>query len=220
MNIVLRLICLLIGYGFGCIQWAYLIGKHKGIDIRNYGSGNSGTTNALRVLGKKAGVIVFIGDFLKAIILCLLIKGIYGHRNPDMAPLLMLYGGFGVVLGHNFPFYLKFKGGKGIACTVGLVFCLSWQVGLVVMVEFFLIFFTTHYVSLGSTLCYVLFLVQTIVFGQMGGFRMSQVHLNELYIVLAALTFMALYRHRANIKRLMSGTESKIYLSKKHKKTV
>ena len=217
---LVRLLCLVIGYAFGLVQTAYIIGRLHGIDIREHGSGNAGTTNAMRTMGRKAGAMTLVGDMLKCILASLVARLLFGGSHPDMLPLLCAYAAAGAILGHNFPFYLKFKGGKGIACTVGLVFCLSWQVGLVVMVEFFLIFFTTHYVSLGSTLCYVLFFAQTIVFGQMGGFKMSQVHLNELYIVLAVLTFMALYRHRANIKRLLSGTESKIYLSKKHKETV
>lgn len=216
---LVRLLCLVIGYAFGLIQTSYIIGRLHGIDIREYGSGNAGTTNAMRTLGRKAGAMTLVGDMLKCVLAALVTRLLFAGSHPDMIPLLCAYAAAGAILGHNFPFYMKFKGGKGIACTVGLVFCLSWQVGLVVMVEFLLIFFTTHYVSLGSTLGYILFLAQTIIFGQMGGFGMSQIHLIELYIVLGLLTAMALYRHRANIKRLFAGTESKIYLSKKHNKT-
>lgn len=217
---LVRLLCLIIGYAFGLVQTAYIIGRLHGIDIREHGSGNAGTTNAMRTMGRKAGALTLVGDMLKCVLAALVTRLLFGGSHPDILPLLCAYAAAGAILGHNFPFYLKFKGGKGIACTVGLVFCLSWQVGLVAMVEFLLIFFTTHYVSLGSTLGYVLFFVQTIIFGQLGGFGMSQVHLNELYIVLGILTAMALYRHRENIKRLLSGTESKIYLTKKHNKSV
>lgn len=217
---LVRLLCLIIGYAFGLVQTSYIIGRMHGIDIREHGSGNAGTTNAIRTMGRKAGALTLLGDMLKCVLASVVARLLFGRTHSDMLPLLCAYAAAGAILGHNFPFYLKFKGGKGIACTVGLVFCLSWQVGLVSAAEFLLIFFTTHYVSLGSVLGYVLFLIQTIIFGQLGGFGMSQVHLNELYIILTVLTVMALYRHRENIRRLLSGTESKIYLSKKHNTAV
>jgi glycerol-3-phosphate acyltransferase PlsY len=116
-----RIICLVMGYIFGLFQTGYIYGKMHGIDIRESGSGNSGTTNALRVLGKQAGLIVLIGDIGKCIIACLLCRFLFGSRLPDMELLLVLYTGVGVILGHNFPFYMNFKGGKGIAATGGLV---------------------------------------------------------------------------------------------------
>lgn len=216
---LVRIICLLIGYAFGLIQTSYIIGKMHGIDIREYGSGNAGTTNAMRTLGRKAGFMTFAGDMLKCLVATLVVRLIFGTSYEDIVPVLCAYAAAGAILGHNFPFYMNFKGGKGVACTVGLVFCLSWQVGLVVMIEFFLFFFTSHYVSLCSILCYVLFLIQTIIYGQFGGFSMSQHHLNELYVIIGLLTAMTLYRHRTNIKRLIAGTESKTYLSKGHDKT-
>ena len=216
---LVRIICLLIGYAFGLIQTSYIIGKMHGIDIREYGSGNAGTTNAMRTLGRKAGFMTFAGDMLKCLVATLVVRLIFGTSHEDVVPVLCAYAAAGAILGHNFPFYMKFKGGKGVACTVGLVFCLSWQVGLVVMVEFFLFFFTSHYVSLCSILCYVLFLILTIIYGQLGVFSMSQHHLNELYVIIGLLTAMTLYRHRTNIKRLIAGTESKTYLSKGHDKT-
>ena len=216
---LVRIICLLIGYAFGLIQTSYIIGKMHGIDIREYGSGNAGTTNAMRTLGRKAGFMTFAGDMLKCLVATLVVRLIFGTSHEDIVPVLCAYAAAGAILGHNFPFYMNFKGGKGVACTVGLVFCLSWQVGLVVMVEFFLFFFASHYVSLCSILCYVLFLIQMIIYGQFGGFSMSQHHLNELYVIISLLTAMTLYRHRTNIKRLIAGTESKTYLSKGHDKT-
>ena len=124
-----RVICLVMGYVFGLFQTGYLYGKMNHIDIRNYGSGNSGTTNALRVMGKKAGLIVFAGDFLKTVFACLAARIIF-KGSPD-TDLYVLYAGLGVVLGHNFPCYLNFKGGKGIASMAGILVSMDWRVTLV-----------------------------------------------------------------------------------------
>lgn len=110
---MIRIVCLLIGYVCGLFQTSFIYGKMHGIDIRNYGSGNAGTTNALRVLGTKAGLIVFAGDVLKCILAVLLARLLFAAGHPDMKYLYMLYAGAGAILGHNFPFYLHFKGGKG-----------------------------------------------------------------------------------------------------------
>ena len=102
-----RLICIVIGYIFGLIQSGYLYGKANHMDIRQYGSGNAGSTNVLRVMGKKAGAIVFLGDFFKAVLAMAVCRLLFkGNEEVD---LLALYAGLGVTLGHNFPFYLKFK---------------------------------------------------------------------------------------------------------------
>ena len=100
-----KIVCLVIGYGFGLFQTGYFYGKRNGIDIRKYGSGNAGTTNALRTLGKKAGAITLAGDCLKAILAILLVSLIFGRAFPEQIMLLKLYAGAGCVLGHNFPFY-------------------------------------------------------------------------------------------------------------------
>ena len=113
--IIARIISLLIGYIFGLFQTGYIYGKSKGIDIRTEGSGNAGTTNSLRVLGWKAGAITFAGDLLKAIFAVLLIKLIFGGIYGADTKVLELYAGFGTVFGLNFPCYLLFKGGEGIA---------------------------------------------------------------------------------------------------------
>ena len=113
-----RLVCLAVGYLFGIFQTGYIYGRVHGIDIRKYGSGNSGSTNALRVMGKKAGLTVFAGDFLKTVIPCMAVRCIFKNQ-PDYAYVYMLYIGLGVILGHNYPFYLHFKGGKGIAVSFG-----------------------------------------------------------------------------------------------------
>lgn len=213
-----RIICLLIGYVLGLFQTAYFYGKAHGIDIRKYGSGNSGTTNALRVLGTKAGLIVLLGDCLKCIIAVVVARLVFGASHPDMVYLLCLYAATGAILGHNFPFYMGFKGGKGIAATAGLI--LSFHPYFVVMgvILFFGTFFTTHYVSLGSLLVYAGFMIEMVVCGQLGVFgEMTRVQLYEMYAIAAFLTLMAYWKHRENIKRLLHGEERKTYLLKKNK---
>lgn len=210
-----RIYCLLIGYACGLFQTAYIYGKLHGIDIRQYGSGNAGTTNTLRVLGKKAGIIVLLGDILKCIIAITIARLLFAKSHPEMSYLLALYGAMGAILGHNFPFYLKFKGGKGIATTAGLVIAFHWIFFVIVAPIFFITFFVTHYVSLGSLLVYAAFMIELVITGQSGLFGMSQAHLNEMYIIGAFLTIMAYYKHRENIKRLLKGEERKTYLTKK-----
>ena len=212
-----RIICLVIGYVFGLFQTAYIYGKLHGIDIRNYGSGNAGTTNTMRVMGTKAGLLVLLCDIVKCILAVVVTGLVFGKTHPDMVYLLKLYAAAGAILGHNFPFYLHFKGGKGIAATAGLI--LSFHPYLIPMgvILFFGAFFTTHYVSLGSLLVYAGFFIELIVLGQLGIFGMPQNVLIEMYVIAGALTVMAYYKHRENIKRLLSGTERKTYLSHKNK---
>lgn len=212
-----RIIALLIGYGFGLFQTAYFYGKAHGIDIRQYGSGNSGTTNALRVLGTKAGLIVFAGDCLKCIAAVWIVKLAFGPSHGDIIYLLCLYTGAGAILGHNYPFYMGFKGGKGIAATAGMI--LSFHPYFIIMgvVLFFGTFLTTHLVSLGSLLVYAGFMVLMVICGQTGVFvGMSQVQLYEMYALALFLAVMAYWKHRQNIVRLIHGNERKTYLFKKN----
>lgn len=213
-----RLICLAIGYVLGLFQTAYFYGKAHGIDIRQYGSGNSGTTNALRVLGKKAGLIVFVGDFFKCVIAVVVVRLIFGESHSDIIYLLCLYAGAGVILGHNFPFYMGFKGGKGIAATAGLICGFHIYLWIPELICFIVAFALTNYVSLGSLMVYVGLMVEMIIFGQLGVFgELTQVQLFELYGVMAFLTIMAFWKHKQNIIRLIHGEERKTYLFKKNK---
>lgn len=207
-----RLICIIIGYVFGLFQTSYIYGKLHGIDIRKCGSGNAGTTNMLRTLGTKAGAITLLGDAFKCVIAVLVVRALFAGKYPDMLPLLSIYTAAGVILGHNFPFYMNFKGGKGIAATAGLILSMSWQMTLLGVLTFGAAVALTHYVSLGSLLVYIGFLIELIVFGQNGMFGMSQAHLNEMYVVAVLLTALAFSMHRANIVRLVHGTERKTYL--------
>lgn len=209
-----RIASLIIGYLFGIIQTAYIYGKMNGIDIREHGSGNAGTTNALRVLGKKAGAIVFAGDFLKCFTVIFLVRFIFKNTAADILPLVSLYAATGCILGHNFPVHLGFRGGKGIACTAGLLAAFDVRIGIIALITFLAIVIVTRYVSLGSIIIVTEFALFTIIFGQMGFYHMAQAPLAELYVLAAFLAVMAIYRHRANIVRLLNGTENRIFEKK------
>ena len=147
-----------------------------------------------------------------------LIRAIFGNIHPEMKWLLALYTGAGVILGHNYPFYMNFKGGKGIAATGGMVLAFHPYFIPVGVVLFFGAFFITHYVSLGSLLVYAGFMIQMVICGQLGVLGdLPQALLNEMYIITAFLTFLAYWKHRENIKRLIHGNERKTYLTKKNK---
>ena len=133
-------------------------GRMHGMDIRKHGSGNAGSTNALRTMGVKAGAITLLGDCFKCVIAVLVVRGIFASRCPEILPLLSLYAGFGAVLGHNYPFYLGFKGGKGIAATAGMILATDLRMAAVCLVVFVVIVAVTRYVSLGSLVVTVLFL--------------------------------------------------------------
>lgn len=212
---MIRLVCIAIGYVFGCFQTSYIYGRMKGIDIRQHGSGNAGTTNSLRVLGKKAGAIVLFCDIMKTGLAMTVVRMLFRDTYGDILPLLALYAAAGSILGHNFPFYLGFKGGKGIACTAGLIIFFHPYMILPEIITFFGIFFATHYVSLGSIMVQVVMIAEMIIFGQMGLFGMEQGALYELYTVTVLLACLAVWGHRKNIDRLIHKQERKTYLSKK-----
>lgn len=209
---MVRVACLLIGYVCGLFQTAYIYGRINGIDIREHGSGNSGTTNALRVLGKKAGLIVFAGDILKILAAGFLVTVLFNQGDffGDRAALYKLYAGLGAVLGHNFPFYLNFKGGKGITVTSGLILMMDWRITILCLIAFALTVGLTRYVSLGSLVITALFMISWIFLGQTGRLALTPAHLLESYVLVFLIVAMAYWRHRANIKRLIAGTESKI----------
>ncbi len=204
-----RIICLVLGYCFGLFQTGYLYSKRHHVDIRSEGSGNSGSTNVLRVMGAKAGTIVFAGDSMKSILACVVVRFLFKNQ-PDMVNLLVMYTALGVILGHNYPFYMQFKGGKGIACTAGLLAAIDWRLTLVCLVVFVVIVALTRYVSLGSLVVVSILLIWMIVFGQMGDYGVRKSLLPEFYGVTAIITGMAYLRHRANIVRLIHGNENKI----------
>ena len=208
--IITGVIILIIGYAFGCFSTGYFVGKKNGLDIRLTGSGNIGTTNALRSLGAKAGAITFLGDLLKAFIPTLVVKFAFcpamGYAD-DITYLFTLLAGLGVVMGHNFPFYLHFKGGKGIAVSAAVIVVSNLHpvfigVGLAV---FILVVAVTRYVSLGSLIVTLLYYRESDLFP-------------VILIVSLLFTILAYIKHKANIIRLIHGTENK-FGEKKEKKS-
>lgn len=210
-----RIICVLIGYVFGLFQTGYLYGKAHNIDIRSQGSGNAGTTNALRTLGWKAGLVTLLGDAFKCVFAVLAVQAIYRNSHGDILPLLSMYAGMGAVLGHNFPFYLKFKGGKGIAATAGLLLSTTpWWMVLICLFVFVGLVAVTRYVSVGSLVVVIVYLIEIIYLGQSGMLGMEANYLYETYAIAAFLMILAFYKHRANIGRLLKGTENKLSIGK------
>lgn len=217
-----RIICILIGYIFGLFQTSYLYGRLKHIDIRNYGSGNAGTTNALRTLGKKAGIITFAGDILKPVAAMFICYLIFRESYPQSVNLLSLYAGAGAVLGHVFPAYLGFRGGKGIATLGGVAiwFTISihtWYMLPISIIMFIIVVAITKYVSLGSLVMLFVYFIQLIVFGQLGYCKIDIPYIYECYAVFFVLIAISYYKHWSNIKRLATGKENKISFGKKTK---
>lgn len=196
-------ICLLLGYLFGNFQTSFIIGKTRHVDIREHGSGNAGTTNAFRTLGKAAGFLTFFGDFLKAIIPMLLVSFVF-FKDVEYVKLLLLYTGFGTVLGHNFPFWLKFRGGKGIAVTSGVIVAFDPWMIIPAAIVFFGIVLVTKYVSV-SSLALSLVLPTWICIT----LNCSPYFIHMLIVSLLFVT-SAFIKHIPNIKRLANGTENKI----------
>lgn len=204
-----RLGALLIGYLLGGLQSAILVGRLKGIDIRAQGSGNAGTTNTIRVMGKKAGAIVLLIDILKAVLAIWLSKLIFGEQHKDALVLIGLYAGIGAILGHSYPLFFGFRGGKGIATTVGLLVGINLNLALIAMGIFLICFIPTRIVSLSSLLMTASFPIMIII-SQQGQGEIG-IEASILALLVTVITF---YRHRANIRRLINGTESKL-VSKK-----
>ena len=206
---MLRILLLIIGYFIGNIETGYIFGKIHKMDIRNYGSGNAGATNTLRVLGPKAGLVVFLGDFCKSLIPCLVVRFIF-RDNVSLSYIYMLYIGLGVVLGHNFPFYLGFKGGKGVASTAGIIMALDIRIAVVCLIVFIITVAITRYVSLGSIFVMIILIGMShflVKFSYGFGEGASPM---EFRLLTAAVGLLSIFMHRANIKRLLGGTENKI----------
>lgn len=200
-------ITLLIGYLIGSINSSIIIGKIlTGKDIRDFGSGNAGATNALRILGKKAGILTFVFDALKTLVAILICQSIF-KESREMAIYL---SGIGTVLGHNYPLWFKFKGGKGIVVSVVTIFFADWRIGLLIFIVSLSIMIISKYVSLGSVLGSILLIILAFIFKRD----------NIPYITYALIiSSLAIFRHRANIARLINGTENKLNFSKKADKT-
>lgn len=198
---MLRVIGFVIGYFAGCINFAYLIGKFKEhIDIRDFGSGNSGTTNAIRVMGWKLGLVTFFGDFFKCFLAYVIVALVFDNE------LAGLYAGFGAIIGHNWPVFLKFRGGKGIAASTGLLFAVNPLGGLIIVVVVATVIYITRFVSVGSLILATLMPIM---------FYIAKDGRLEFVIVGVILMAIAFWRHKANIKRLLEGKENKLGSGKK-----
>ena len=198
-----------LAYLLGSVNTSVIVGKSKGIDIRKKGSGNAGMTNTLRVVGKGAAVLVFVFDFLKTIIALLLavfIGKMLVPESKEAATYMKYVAGFGAVLGHNFPIYFGFKGGKGIVCSIAVILFLDWRIGAIIATVCILIMIITKYVSLGSVIGAIIYPIFVIAFNP----DFSQKTVPYYLAMSVVISLLALYRHRANISRLLKGTESKL----------
>jgi acyl phosphate:glycerol-3-phosphate acyltransferase len=215
-DILIYLATALGAYLLGSIPFGFLVAKAKGIDIRSVGSGNIGATNAMRVLGKPAGIIVLLLDMLKgyiasaflvALIFNLVEPFAYNHWTPgflarsvEVQMRFKVVAGISAVLGHNFTCWLKFKGGKGIATTAGVYLALAPWTVLVALIVFILAVLLTKYVSVGSIAAAIALPAAVWIMTP---------HNLFLGLVTTALGLLAIYKHKSNIQRLMAGTESR-----------
>ncbi len=215
-----QVVCIVIGYFLGAIiQTSYWYGKIKKVDIKKVGSGNAGTTNAVRMMGLKAGIITAFGDICKVFLAALICWGIYGSNAPTT--LIFLYSGLGTFLGHNFPFYMGFNGGKGVATICGVIISLwfmpnnCWIMTIIGLVTFFAVLFITGYAAIASLTLVSEFLIEFIIWGATGNLEIHKGDLAQgivIVIILVALTF---FRHRTNIRRLLDHTEYRFDFGKK-----
>lgn len=207
----------LISYLLGSLNFGVILSnKLKKDDVRNHGSGNAGTTNMLRSYGKGYAILTIIGDMLKVVVAIVIAFKIYEYTptvlnetyssvNIDQNMLLKSFAGFFCVLGHIFPVFFKFKGGKGVATSGGMVFVVDWRIALILLAVFIVVVAVTKYVSLGSIIMALLYPVMIYVFHK------------SLILTAIALVFtiIVVVAHRGNIKKLLNHTESKITDKKK-----
>ena len=203
MSVVLMLI---VGYLLGSLSFSIIFTKiFAKTDVRDHGSGNAGFTNTIRTAGKKVGILVFICDALKAVVAILIAMAVAKWLPFDN---YVQYGKFaaalGAVLGHNFPLYYGFRGGKGIVVSIAIIYSLNWITGCFTLGAFLVVFAITGIVSLSSLTGAVAVMITTLVMYLNGWAGVEVVQL-VLMLVMGVLAF---YMHRANIKRLLNGTES------------
>ena len=217
-----RLICLLTGFVFGSIPTGFLVARLYGKDLRKMGSGNTGSTNALRSLGKKAGAMTFAGDILKAVIPLLITAHFFGADEAIRYPVTM-YTGLGAVCGHDFSPWLHFKGGKGIASSGGVILFTDPRFFALVFFSLIGIAAASGYVSLGSLTAAVIYLaiqLYWLLTGASFGWSFypqsyDRAYVPELIVIALLMAGLAIVRHRANIVRLLKGEENKFF----HKKS-
>lgn len=206
MGTILPILLLIIAYLVGSIPFGVIIGKLKGIDIRNHGSHNIGATNALRTLGTKWGLLVFILDFIKGGLFVFLTKYVIDYQSDFFTITIhpLIYG-LASVLGHLFPIYIKFKGGKGVATVAGVVTAYIWPFMVIAIIGFIIVVVITKYVSLASTTAGILLLVCYLLFAR-----------DDLYLLFFLLITVgiAIIKHIPNYKRILKGEENKFSFKK------
>ena len=205
MGIYIAVIAL--GYLIGSVNFSVILSKKlAGFDLREKGSKNAGTTNMLRTVGKKGAAIVLLLDILKGVLAVLIAKLISGDVNEAISCQL---AALAVVFGHTFPIFFEFRGGKGVATSIGVLLVLNWQIGLICLVYGIIMIALTRMVSLGSITAAILFPVLTIFI------RTHYIATGFNYIVFGVvMACFVLFNHRTNIKRLNEGTENRISLKK------
>ena len=208
---VVYVIMAIIAYCIGSISFSVIISKKMaGFDVREKGSGNAGSTNMLRSVGKKAAALTLVLDVLKGIV-SVIIAIILGNIIPDMnKELLVQIAGIAVVLGHTFPVFFGFKGGKGVATSLGILIMSNWQIGLICLVFGVILIVLTRMVSLGSCAAAVLFPVLTLFITE--NYIVTQGSGYLIYSIILAV--IVLFNHRSNIKRILAGKENKISFKK------
>lgn len=212
---IVYIIVAIIAYLIGSINFGVIISKKMaGFDVREKGSGNAGSTNVLRTVGKKAAAITLVCDILKGIV-SVLIAVIIGKIAKEINPAILVeLAAFFVIVGHTFPVFFSFKGGKGVATSLGIVLLINWKIGLICLVFALAIMAITRMVSLGSISTAVLFAV-LVLFAD--NFRDAFiVEFDFSFIIFAiALAALVIFNHRSNLKRIMNGTENKLSFKKK-----
>ena len=205
------IIIAIIAYAIGSINFSVLISKKMaGFDVREKGSGNAGTTNMLRSVGKKAAVITLLCDILKGVV-SIGIALIAGNivKNVDKAVLVQI-AGILVVVGHTFPIFFEFKGGKGVATSLGVIMMINWKIGLICLVFALVIMAFSRMVSMGSVGAAILFPVLTLFINQHYTVLTDGKSGRVYFVYSVILAIIVLYNHRSNIKRILSGTENKL----------
>lgn len=199
MTVLKWILVLVVSYLLGCIQTGVIISGAQHVDIRAHGSKSTGTTNVFRVLGAKASLVTFVGDVLKGVLACLLGLWLLGNTGASLA-------GIAVVLGHMYPIFYKFKGGKGVATSLGTSLVLNPLLGLILLAVSAVGIAITHVVSIFS-------IVSLVAFGLINPFLCKGDVAEIIYSIVLAL--LVVWAHRTNIKRLLSGTENKLDFSRK-----
>lgn len=206
------IIVAILAYAIGSVNFSVLISrKMVGFDVREKGSGNAGTTNVLRAVGIKAAIITLICDILKGVVAVLLAFLIGNMSETADRALLVQIAGLLVVVGHTFPIFFEFRGGKGIATALGVLFVTNWKIALICLVFAIVLIAITRMVSVGSMSAAVLFPILTLFIGD--NFIVAQVGL-KYFIYSLLLAAFVIFNHRENIKRIMNGTENKISFKK------